>query len=51
MNFSIDEGVAINSKIAEVKAYGLDDDAEIRYGISGTLYFSEFKYNRINDIN
>ena len=32
---SIKEGIAINSKIAAVKAYGLEDDADIRYGISG----------------
>ena len=35
--FSIDEGIPIASRVATVKAYGLDDDADIRYGISGTF--------------
>ena len=43
----IDEGIPIESKIAAVKAYGLDDDEEIRYEISGGNIGMTFKVNSV----
>ena len=44
---SIKEGIAINTKIAAVKAYGLEDDADIRYGISGGNIDMTFKVDPV----